>query len=124
MSKRLHLTVDPSSVSVAAAIRVAAEAAPLLIVSGRALADLTRELGGHEAAATFLLELAEAIGKPVALNMPTGRGAASTMFLSPRDWTAERLSGWVGGHHQELEQQFGRVSRMGADPGRRNGDRR
>jgi len=123
MSRSLRVTVDPSAVSAAAAIRAAAAAAPLLVVGGRALADLAAELGGHEAAATFVLELAESVGRPVGLNMPAGGGTTSTMFISPRSWSPARTQGWVGGHHQELEQQFGRVTRMGTDPGRRKGAR-
>jgi hypothetical protein len=29
---------------------------------------------------------------------------------APRDWTQERLQGWVAGHHTVLEAQFGEVA--------------
>ena len=115
MSRSLKVTIDPAAVSIAASIRVAAEAAPLLVIGGRALADLAAELGGEEAAARHLLEVAEEIGHPVGVNVPTGRGASSTMFIPPRSWSAERLSGWAAGHHAELEEAFGGVSRVSAD---------
>jgi len=119
----MTVTADPAAVSIAAAIRSAARLAPLLIVSGRAFRDLTAELGSPEAAAAFLLALAEDLGRPIGLNLPTGLDTSSTAFIPPRSWSAERLQGWVAGHHQELEQQFGGVTGMGADPGRRKGDR-
>jgi len=115
MSRRLHITADPAAVSIASAIRAAAEAAPLLVVSGRALADLARELGGEEAAAAFLLTLAEEIGHPIAVNMATGADTSSTAFIPPRGWSTERVAGWVAGRHQELEREFGDVSRASAD---------
>jgi len=115
MSRSLKVIIDPRSVSPAASIRVAARSAPLLIIGGRALADLAAELGSPEAAGAFLLELAEDIGHPLAVNMPTGADTSSTAFISPRSWSAERLQGWVAGRHQELEDAFGAVSRMTAD---------
>ena len=101
------MTVDPSSVSVAASIRVAAEAAPLLVITGRALADLARELGSMDAAGRYLCTLAEEIGHPIGVNGPTSAASSSTAFISPRSWSPERLQGWIAGRHQELEDAFG-----------------
>ena len=113
MTRRLTVTVDPSALSMAASIRAAAQAAPMLVLTTRALRNLADELGGHEHAADFLLNLAEAIGRPIAVNLPTGPDTSSTAFLPPRGWTEERLQGWVAGHHQELESEFGHVARVG-----------
>ena len=96
----------------AAAIRAAAEAAPLLVITAAALSDLAAELGSFEAAMAELLAVAEAIGHPVAVNLPTGADSSSTAFVAPRSWSEERLKGWAAGHHQELEAQFGMVSRV------------
>jgi len=115
MSKRLHITAASAAVSIASAIRVAAEAAPLLVITGQAFDDLGAELGGEEAAATFLLALAEEIGHPLGLNVPTDSATSSTAFIPPRGWSTERVAGWVAGRHQELERQFGVVSRVGPD---------
>jgi len=112
MSRSLRVTIDPRSVSPAASIRVAAAAAPLLVIGGRALADLAAELGGMDAAGAFLLEVAEAIGHPIGLNLPTGATSLSTAFIAPRSWSRERVAGWVGGHHAELEAALGTVSHV------------
>jgi len=109
----MTITVDPAVVSVAESIRTAAEAAPLLVVSGRAFGDLAEELGSMDAAAEHLQGVAEAVGRPIAVNLPAEDDGSSTVFISPRSWTEERLAGWVGGHHEHLEREFGRVSRIG-----------
>ena len=31
----------------------------------------------------------------------------AAVFISPKDWTYERLRGWAAGRHQELESMFG-----------------
>ena len=113
MTRRMTLTVDPSEISMAAAIRRMAGAAPLLCLTSRALGDLADELGSMEAAADFLLEVAESIGHPIAVNVPTGPDASSTTFLPPKGWSEERLAGWVAGKHEELEREFGQVTRLG-----------
>ena len=119
MSRSLKVTIDPRSVSPAASIRVAAAAAPLLVITARSFGDLAAELGSPEAAARHLRELAEEIGHPIGVNGPTGAETSSTMFIPPRTWSAERLSGWVAGRHQELEDAFGDVSRVTTDVPRR-----
>ena len=97
----------------AASLRGAARMSPLLCVTGRALLDLAAELGGVDAAAAFLLAVAEEVGRPVAANVPTGPDTSSTAFVSPPGWTGERLAGWVAGHHAELAAEFGEVVRVG-----------
>jgi hypothetical protein len=96
----------------AAAIRAAAEVAPLLALTGRALVDLGEGLGGVDAATLWLLELAEATGKPVGVNFATGDDTSSTAFVAPRTWTEQRLQGWIAGHHAELEDAFGEVTQI------------
>jgi len=110
--RALRVTADPRTVSMADAIRNAAHMAPLFIVTGRAFDDLAGQVGGHEEAAAFLLDLAESVGRPIAVNVVTGRDMSSTAFISPRNWTTERLAGWVAGHHELLESQFGDVARV------------
>ena len=60
----MRVVADPRQVSMAAAIRAAAEASPLLTVTHRALRSLKRELGSMDAAARWLVELAEEMGRP------------------------------------------------------------
>jgi hypothetical protein len=115
MSGRLRITADPARVSMAASIRAAAEAAPLLVLTGRALGDLGVELGGPGAAAGWLAERAQEVGRPIGVNVPTGDGTSSTAFLAPQTWSRERLQGWVAGRSAELEAAFGEVVRIGSE---------
>jgi hypothetical protein len=115
MSGRLTITADPRAVSMAEAIRRMAGVAPLTVVTGRALADLAAELGGMDAAAVWLLELAESVGQPVGLNFETGPDTSSTAFIAPRTWTQERLSGWVAAKSDELEAELGPIVRVGPE---------
>ena len=106
VSATAKITVDPQAVSMAAAIRTAAESAPLVTLTGRALADLAAELGDIAAAAQFLTDLATEVGRPISVNLPTGRDTSSTVSIAPRSWSQERLKGWIAGHHAELEYEF------------------
>ena len=114
MSRAIHVTADPGTVSMATSIRPTAQAAPLLILTTRTLGELPAELGSMDAAATYLLELAEDIGHPIAVNLPITDSASKTAFTAPRTWTDERLQGWIGGHGAEFEAEFGEVSHVGA----------
>ena len=116
MSGRLRITADASTVSMAASIRATAQAAPLFLLTVRALAELADELGGYSTAAAFLLEIAESNNRPIAVNVETGPDTSSTAFIAPRTWTPERLQGWAAGHHAELEAEFGTISRVSAMP--------
>ena len=114
MTRHLTVRVDPAAVSMARAIRVAAAGAPMLVITGRAFSDLAAELGGADAAAGHLLELAQQTGRPIGVNFATSEDTSSTVFLPPPGWTEERLAGWVAGHHQDLEAEFGAATRVGA----------
>ena len=113
MSATLRITANPRRVSMVASIHAAAKVSPLLVLTGRALADLVAELGGgHDGALRFLLGLAEANSKPIGVNLPSPDGSSRTIFIAPRDWSDERLRGWIAGHHRELEATFGEVARV------------
>jgi hypothetical protein len=96
----------------AASIRGTATAGtqPFVCLTLRALAQLTAELGGPEAAARFLLDLAAETGRPFAVNVPGPDGDSTTQFYAPWGWTEERLRGYVAGFADELEATFGEVS--------------
>jgi len=117
MTRTMRITADASKVSMAASIRATAKAAPLLCLTVRALGELADELGGYSTAAAFLLEIAESNNRPIAVNIETGPDTSSTAFLAPRTWTEERLAGWTAGRHQELEDEFGRITRVSTMPG-------
>ena len=112
MSKAARLMIDPSTLSMAASIRAAAQAGPLLVLTTRALRDLAHELGGHDRAAECLLTIVEEIGRPVAVNLERENGS-HTVFIAPRGWSDERLRGWIAGHHADLEAELGEIVRMG-----------
>jgi len=114
MSGSLHITADPSTVSMARSIRATASVAPLFMLTVRALGNLADELGSMDTAVTFLHELAEANNKPIGVNLPAPDGASKSVFIAPRAWSDERLQGWIGGHGAELEAEFGEVSRVGS----------
>ena len=113
MSRTLHITADPAAVSMAASIRAMASLAPLFVISVRALGALADELGSMDAAVTFLLGVAEEVGRPIGVNLEAPDGSSRTAFIAPRGWTEERLAGWTAGHHQELEDEFGTIMRVG-----------
>ena len=86
MSTTARMLVDPPTVSIAAAIRTAAHAAPCLVIGQCALVDLAEELDGMEAAAAFLLTIAEELDRPLGVNVQTSEDRSSTSFIAPRHW--------------------------------------
>jgi hypothetical protein len=115
----MHVTADPARVSMAESIRRLATAAPLFLVSHRAFRDLSREFGSDDRAARHITEVAIATGRPILVNQPTGGGRSATIAVAPPTWSDERLQGWIAGHHELLEREFGRIERVGPFPGRR-----
>lgn len=114
------LTIDAARVSPSRALARLARAAatsggPLVVITGRAYAELVAELGGPEAAARHLFRVATNTGRPIAVNLPTGPDTSTTVFISPRGWSDERLRGWGAGHHAELEAAFGPATVIGGE---------
>ena len=105
--KAARILSDPSAVRPSKAIAAAVRAVPLVVVTHRALADLADELGGHEQAARWLVDLAQEVDRPMLVNFPTGPDTSSTIAFAPFWWGEERLRGYVGGLHQEIEVTFG-----------------
>jgi len=109
------LTIDAERVSPSRSIAALARAAahsggPLVCVTGRAYGELVGELGSDEAAARHLARVATNSGHPICVNFETGADTATTVFISPKGWSEDRLAGWAAGHHQELERAFGPAS--------------
>ena len=107
MTRTLRVAIDAATVSPSRAIAATARTGPLVCLTGRAFRDLVAELGGVEPAMRHLLRVSENVGKPIAVNMPTGEDTSRTVFLAPRSWTEERLRGWVAAKHVEIEAMFG-----------------
>jgi hypothetical protein len=112
MSHAARVVVDPGEIPPSEALRSLVGCAPLVVISGRAIADLAEELGGYEAAAAHLVGLANETGRPIAVNAELPGGESRTAFLAPAAWSQERLRGWIGGHHAILEEAFGPVARV------------
>ncbi len=108
MSRAATITLDAGVVSPSRALAAVARASDraLVVVSHRALDELATELGGHEQAARRLLTIATNTGRPICVNLPTPAGS-TTVFISPRGWSQERLRGWAAGHADELQGMFG-----------------
>ncbi len=101
------MTIDAATVSPSKALAATARRAPLVVVTGRAYGEMVAELGGAEAVIAHLIRVATNIGKPLAVNLPSGPDTSSTIFLGPKGWSDERVAGWIGGHHEALEAAFG-----------------
>jgi hypothetical protein len=110
MSSTLRVTVDPTGVSLAETIASAARHVPFLVLTSRLFNDLAAELGGEEAAARHLARVATDTGRPIAINVETGEGASTTIMISPKGWTSDRLKGWTAGHHEALGELFGEAT--------------
>jgi hypothetical protein len=103
MTSTARVTIDAERVPPSKALAVLARSVPLLVVTHRAYA----ELGGEDAAVRHLARVATDVGKPIAVNLPTGPEASTSVFVGPKGWSEERLAGWAAGHHAELEAAFG-----------------
>jgi hypothetical protein len=112
MTHAARVVVDPAEIPPTEALRTLVESTPLVCISGRAMADLARELGSYEAAAEHLVELATGTGRPLAVNVELPDGTSRTAFIAPASWSQERLRGYIGGHGATLEEAFGPVSRV------------
>lgn len=114
MSGLSTLTVQCGAGTAAAALEVAMHAAhaPTVVLTARIAAQLEREFRGHKRLVRWLVDLATAAGRPLAMHAAAG-DAGQTIVIPPRDWTPERTAGWIAGRHAELEAQFGPITRVG-----------
>ena len=81
----------------------------LCIVTHDEMAQLITEHGDEERVFGVLAQLAAKLNQPVPVNMRTGPDTSGTAVISPPDWTEARLQGWIGAHHEELEEALGQV---------------
>ena len=101
------VTIDAATVSPSKALAATARLAPLVVVTDRCFGEMLAELGGAVAASAHLVRVATNVGKPLAVNLPRGLDRSTTVFIGPKGWSDERVAGWIGGHHETLERQFG-----------------
>ena len=116
-SRSATVTIDAEHVSPSEALGAFAPAAPLLVVTDCAFGALLDELGSMEAAVRRVMRVATDAGRPVGVNMPTGPGTSTTVFISPRGWADERTQGWVAAHHEALAARLGAIARVGRGGG-------
>ncbi len=111
------LTIDADHISPSRSIAALARAAgrTLVVMTGRSYGELVSELGSDEAAARHLARVATNSGTPIAVNLPTGAETSTTVFVSPRGWSSDRLAGWAAGRHAELEATFGDAPPLGVE---------
>ncbi|HEY7068332.1 MAG TPA: hypothetical protein VII06_43185 [Chloroflexota bacterium] len=88
------------------AVDTALGAVPLVVLSGRMAAPLTRECGSTEKLVSWLLKTVPRRRRPIGLH---DAEAGRTFFSAPPDWPGERLAGYVAVHHAELEQMLGPI---------------
>ncbi len=106
-ARALHVTVDTQAHTPTELIGAVARMGVPVVLTARMLLDLSEELDGYEAATAWLIGLATETGQPAAVNVPDGPDHTVTVLLAPRGWTDEKLKGWAGGMHEELEEMFG-----------------
>jgi len=106
-ARSLSLTIDTAALKPTEALGCVARAGTVVGLTHRMMADLEQELGGYKRACKWLIALATETNRPIAINMPSGPDASTTVLLAPASWTEERLRGWAGGMAPELEEQFG-----------------
>ncbi len=102
--------VSPSRSLAALARAAARDGGPLVCITSRMFGELEREFGGPEGVARYLCRVATNTGRPICVNLPTGPETSTTVFVSPRGWSASRLAGWAAGKRDELETVFGPAS--------------
>jgi hypothetical protein len=82
---------------------------PLVILAPRIVRQLEAECGSAEQLAAWILKLVTRRRRPIGLHDPDiGR----SWFYAPKDWTSERLQGYLSVYHTELEAQFGPMERI------------
>jgi hypothetical protein len=117
MSGSLQVLVDPESFSMRESIRACfASTARVVALTERAMGNLVQEVGDVTTAMAFLVGLCGEFAKPCAVNMANPDGTSQSVVLSPPGWSAERLTGYVGGVHEPIEAVFGPISRLETPP--------
>jgi len=106
-ARSLSFTLDTAAVKPTAVLGRVARAGTAIGLTHRMLRDVEQELGGYKRAVSWLIALATETNRPITINLPTGKGASTTVAIAPKTWSEERLCGWIGGVHEELEAMFG-----------------
>ena len=96
-----------------------ASSVPLGGLTSRGYRQLVDECGGEKQALRFLVKTVERSAKPLVVNLATSESTSTTLALAPRNWTEQRLAGFLAGHRELLEAEFGEIARISALRARR-----
>jgi len=107
MSHALSLTIDTAALKPTAVLGRVARAGAAVGLTHRMLRDLEQDLGGYKRACKWLIALATETNRPITINLPTGSDTSTTVAIAPKSWSEDKLRGWIGGMHEELEEMFG-----------------
>ena len=106
-ARSLSLTVDTAALKPTEALGCVARAGIVVGLTAAMFHDLATELGGHDAACRWLIDLATETNRPITVNVPTGKDTSTTVAIALKTWSEEKLRGWIGGMAPELEAMFG-----------------
>jgi len=106
-ARSLSITVDTAALKPTDALGRVARAGTAVGLTHRMMADLAEELGGYKRACKWLIALATETNRPITINLPTGPDTSTTVAIAPKSWSEDKLRGWIGGMHEELEEMFG-----------------
>lgn len=109
-TRAAHFTIDTRQLKPTAVLGRVARAGSTVSLTHRMFNDLAEELGSHDAASRWLVDLSQEVDRPMLVNFPTGADTSSTVAFAPFWWSEERLRGYVGGLHEEIEQMFGQAT--------------
>ena len=101
------VTIDAEHVSPSKALGVTARLAPLVVVTDRCYGEMLAEFGSDELVIAHLIRVATNVDRPIGVNLTSGTDTSTTVFIGPKYWSDDRVPGWIGGHREALEQQFG-----------------
>ena len=85
-ARSLSITIDTRQLKPTDALGRGARAGTAVALTSRMMADLAAELGGHDAACRWLVDLAQEVDRPVLVNVPTGPDTSTTVALAPFWW--------------------------------------
>jgi hypothetical protein len=74
--------------------------------------DLRQELHSWERVWDWVSSLAIRLDRPILVNIPFKDGSSQTQAIAPPTWSRERLAGYIAGHHDVLEAEFGPIGRL------------
>jgi hypothetical protein len=83
-----------------------------MVFTSHVVRELKAELGSYEAVwQWFLDQQGEGRQAPIFVGVPGPDGNGSlTVIIPPRGWTPERTQGFLAGHREILEDEFGAIS--------------